>query len=183
MKTLIWQGIFYQSLEYFTIKKDDKNHIVESKIIGCHQDKIYAVNYHLIIDQNWTVLEFSIESEINAVRKQLRGRKQQDKWEINGVIHPDFNDFKYIDISLTPFTNTLPINHLKLPENSSKEINVIYIDVLNHQIKPAPQQYTRTAADRYLYENIQTDFKADILVDENGLVITYPELFEKIAEL
>ncbi|MFP3675094.1 putative glycolipid-binding domain-containing protein, partial [Bacillus sp. SIMBA_031] len=89
--------------------------------------------------------------------------------------------FKYIDISLTPFTNTLPIHHLKLQENNPQEIDVIYIDVLNHHIKPAQQRYTRTAANKYLYENIQTYFKAEILVDENGLVVTYPDLFEKIG--
>lgn len=182
MKTLIWKGIFYQSLEYFNISKNDEHYIVNSKIIGCHEDKIYTVDYHLIIDSDWTMLEFSIESEINTVKKTLTGKKQNDEWEINTIIQPDFKGFKYIDISLTPFTNTLPINHLKLPENIPQEIEVIYIDVLNQQVRPAQQRYTRTAPNQYLYENIHTVFKAVILTDENGLVITYPELFERIAE-
>lgn len=183
MKTLIWQGIIYQSLEYFNIQEDDKNYTVTSKIIGCYQDKMYTVDYQLILNKDWTMLDFLIESEVNTIKTKITGKKQQDHWEINDLIHPDLKGFKYIDISLTPFTNTLPINNLTLTENHPQKIEVIYIDILNNHIKPAKQQYTQTSPTGYLYENIETDFKANILVDEDGLVIHYPGLFKKIAEL
>lgn len=183
MKTLIWKGIFYQSLEYFNLYSHDKGYTVESKIIGFHEDKIYVLNYKVLIDKDWTVQDFLIESEINTVKRTFSGKRNQNQWKINGVVHSEFNNFKFIDISLTPFTNTLPISNLKLSENGSQKIDVIYIDVLNHHIRPVQQQYTRTAVNKYLYENIETDFKAEISVDENGLVINYPELFEKISEL
>lgn len=183
MKTLIWKGIFYQSLEYFNLQSDDKNYTVESKIIGCHEDKIYSIDYKIRIDKDWIIQGFLIESEINKVKRTLTGKRIHDQWEINNVINPEFNNFKFIDISLTPFTNTQPINNLKLSENNSQKIDVLYIDVLNHHIRPVQQQYTRTSVDKYLYENIENDFKAEILIDETGLVTTYPKLFEKIAEL
>jgi len=72
---------------------------------------------------------------------------------------------------------------LKLSENDSQKIDIIYIDVLNDHIKPVQQQYSRTAINKYLYENIENDFKAEISIDEAGFVTTYPKLFEKIAEL
>lgn len=182
MKTLIWQGVLYQSIEYFNEQIKDENYIVESKIIGCYEDKIYAVDYSILIDKNWIVQNFLIKSEINKVKTTLEGKRHQDQWEINNVINPEFNDFKFIDISLTPFTNTLPINNLQLKDNSSKKIDVIYIDVLNQHVRPVQQQYTKTASNKYLYENIENDFKAEISVDDEGLVISYPKLFEKIAE-
>lgn len=182
MKTLIWQGVLYQSIEYFNEQIKDENYIVESKIIGCYEDKIYAVDYSILIDKNWIVQNFLIKSEINKVKTTLEGKRHQDQWEINNVINPEFNDFKFIDISLTPFTNTLPINNLQLKDNSSKKIDVIYIDLLNQHIRSVQQQYTKTASHKYLYENIENDFKAEISVDDEGLVISYPKLFEKIAE-
>ncbi|MGX5683908.1 putative glycolipid-binding domain-containing protein [Chryseobacterium cucumeris] len=183
MKTLIWKRIFYQSLEYFNLQSYDKNYTVESKIIGCLEDKIYNVEYIIHTDKNWLVQDFLIESEINKVKRTLAGKKIQDQWEINGVVNPEFDHSDFIDISLTPFTNTLPINNLKLSERDSQKIDVLYIDVLKHEIRPVQQQYTRTTVNKYLYENIETDFKAEISVDESGLVTSYPELFEKIAEL
>ncbi|QIY89174.1 putative glycolipid-binding domain-containing protein [Chryseobacterium gallinarum] len=183
MKTLIWQGIAFQSLEYFKLKEENGNHIANSRIIGRYHDSIYTIDYHITIDKDWNTLDFLIESEINTVKHTLKGKKIQDEWEINNSMNPDLKGFIYIDISLTPFTNTLPINNLKLPVNGSQEIKVIYIDVLNNVIKPVSQQYTRIAPDTYHYDNLQTDFKADILVDADGLVVSYPELFEKIAKL
>lgn len=183
MKTLIWQGITFQSLEYFNLKENDKNIQVASKIIGCYENNIYSVDYQLTIDSEWNIQEFMIESEINTVKNRLTGKKDQDEWEINNAINPDFKGFNFIDISLTPFTNTLPINNLKLAENDTQEIKVIYIDVLNSLVKPVTQQYTRIAFNTYHYDNLQTDFKSDIVVDENGLVVNYPKLFDKIAEI
>ena len=183
MKTLIWKGIFYQSLEYFNLQSDDKNYTVESKIIGCLEDKIYNTEYKIHIDKDWIVQDFLIESEINKVKRTLTGKRIQNQWEINNLVNPEFNDCKFIDISLTPFTNTLPINNLKLSENDSQKIDVIYIDVLNDHIKPVQQQYSRTAVNKYLYENIENDFKAEISIDEAGFVTAYPKLFEKITEL
>lgn len=183
MKTLIWKGIAFQSLEYFNLTEHDKGSRMNSRIIGCYEDKIYTVDYQLIIDLHWNIQEFVIESEVNTGKNKLTGKKLQNEWEINNVINPDFKGFPFIDISLTPFTNTLPINNLKLAENDSQEIKVIYIDVLNNLIKPVTQQYTRIATYTYHYDNLQTDFKSDILVDENGLVVNYPGLFDKIAEI
>ncbi|SMO74111.1 hypothetical protein SAMN06265171_1064 [Chryseobacterium rhizoplanae] len=183
MKTLIWKGILYQSLEYFNVQSDNKGYNVESRIIGSYKDKIYTVDYRMFIDKNWIVQNFLIESEVNKVKTTLEGKRLQNQWTINNVVNPEFNHFKFIDISLTPFTNTLPINNLNLPENSSQKIDVIYIDILNQHIRPVQQQYTKTASHQYLYENIENDFKAEVSVDESGLVISYPELFEKIVEL
>lgn len=183
MKTLIWQGIAFQSLEYFSIQENDKNIQVTSKIIGCYENNMYTVDYRLTIDPDWNIQEFTIESEINTVKNTLTGKKYLGEWKINNVINPDFSGFSFIDISLTPFTNTLPINNLKLIENESQEIKVIYIDILNNLVKPVTQQYTKTGPYTYHYDNLQTDFKSDIVVDKNGFVVNYPKLFDKIAEI
>jgi hypothetical protein len=183
MKALIWRGIHYQSFEYFNLNTKEESYRAESRIIGCYEDNIYTLDYRILVDKDWIVKDFLIESEINRVKRTFSGKRNQNQWEINGVVNSEFNNFKFIDISLTPFTNTLPINNLKLSESDSQKIDVIYIDVLNHHIRPVQQQYTRTAVNKYLYENIETDFKAEISVDESGLVSTYPELFEKIKEL
>jgi hypothetical protein len=83
-----------------------------------------------------------------------------------------------IDLSLTPFTNTLPINRLQLKLNQQQTIEVLYFDMLKKEIRPVKQLYTRTANDQYLYENYDSSFKAEIKIDEQGLVVDYPKLFE-----
>ena len=181
MITVIWKGIYYNSLEYFQLSEMEDTFLAKSKIIGAYEDKSYLVEYILKIDKKWEVLSFKIEFEINNVRKKLSGLKKNNDWTINGNANPPFSGFTFIDISLTPFTNTLPIRNLRLNQGQEKEIEVIYIDILGNDIRPARQKYRRNTDVNFRYENIPNDFEADIDVDEDGLVVYYPSLFERIA--
>ncbi|WP_261511587.1 putative glycolipid-binding domain-containing protein [Chryseobacterium paludis] len=182
MKTLLWKGIAYESLEYFKIEKKNENNVVESKIIGSQNGNIYDVNYRLVIDGNWLIRAFEIESEINTIKRKMTGENSEHGWQINIMTNSDFKGFKYIDISLTPFTNTLPVNNLSFDMETPKEIDVIYIDVLKNNIVPVKQRYTKIADNKYFYENLNSGFKGNMSVDEVGLVDNYFGLFEKIAE-
>lgn len=180
MEPIIWKGIVYHSLEYFNLIENEGNYVATSKIIGSFEDKIYFVSYYITIDKDWLVQKFMIEYEVNGKKSKVEGIKNGSDWEINGKNHPEFSNFKYIDISLTPLTNTLPINNLQLSEMQSREIEVIYINILGNEIKPVKQQYTKINGAEYLYENIPKNFEAQISVDGSGLVENYPGLFEKV---
>lgn len=180
MDPIIWKGILYHSLEYFNLIEDGENYMVTSKIIGSFENTAYFVSYQITIDKNWLVQNFTVEYEVNGKKSNLKGLKNGNSWNINDTDRPEFSDFKYIDISLTPFTNTLPINNLNLPEGQFSEINVIYINILDDKIIPVKQQYTKIGKSGYIYENIPKNFKAKISVDDSGLVENYPGLFEKV---
>jgi hypothetical protein len=86
-----------------------------------------------------------------------------------------------IDITATPFTNTLPLRRLKLKEDQSEEISVVYITVPNLNVSVERQRYTcLTPNRRYCFEQIHTDFVREIETDENGLVLVYAGLFKRI---
>jgi len=52
------------------------------------------------------------------------------------------------------------------------------------EVKPAAQRYTRrahgAAGSRFLYEGLDTDFKAEIALDGDGLVTDYPGIWERV---
>jgi len=180
MTTIIWKGILYNSLEYFQLAENENAILAKSKIIGTHEDKFYMVEYFLMIDKEWNVLSFEIEFEVNNKKKKFSGVQMNNEWVINGKIDPLYSGFEFIDISLTPFTNTLPIRKLRLSHRQEKEINVIYLNILEDYIKPVKQKYRKNSELKFRYENIPNDFEADIEVDELGLVILYPSLFERV---
>jgi hypothetical protein len=182
MKTIIWKGIFYNSLEYFKLTKQQGAFIVKSKIIGTYADKMYAVEYNLLIDSEWRVQNFGIEYDINNVKEKIVGEKRNNEWKINGLINTSYTNFNFIDISLTPFTNTLAIRNLNLGISQEQEIDVIYINILDNYTKHVKQKYRKLSDRIYRYENVPNDFEADISVDEFGLVILYPLLFERLTE-
>ncbi len=183
MKILIWKGIIYNSLEYFKLTQQGGFFMVDSNIIGYYEDKIYTLKYHLKIDEHWNVQGLDLEYEVNRVNKRIKGNKVKNDLEINGSIIIDFQGIDYIDISLTPFTNTLPINSLNLEVGESTDIKVLYFDILNDGIKPVHQNYSKTNMLTFQYKNVPKDFEADLEVDHLGLVVNYPGLFTKVAEI
>ena len=46
-----------------------------------------------------------------------------------------------------------------------------------------PQAYTRLAERLYLFENLDgSGFRAQLSVDEEGIVLDYPDLFRRVIE-
>lgn len=83
-------------------------------------------------------------------------------WSNSGKRVEQFEGCIDIVISLTPLTNTLPINRLNLIQNEVQIIQVIYIDVLAQQMSPLRQQYIRLSNTLYNYQNIPNNFEANI---------------------
>jgi len=55
-----------------------------------------------------------------------------------------------------------------------------YIRAPELAVVPMRQRYTRLAAVRYRYENVDSDFAAELPLDDRGLVLDYPGLFRRI---
>jgi hypothetical protein len=89
----------------------------------------------------------------------------------------------YVDISETPYTNTLPIWRLGLAPGESAEICVAYFDGTELQPWPEPQRYTCLEKDSdgglYRFVSLDGGFTADLPVDADGLVFDYPGLFKR----
>lgn len=98
-----------------------------------------------------------------------------------GTALPELNGAIDIDISITPFTNTLPIRRLNLRSGESYEILVVYIRMPGLSITTDRQRYTcLEVGRRYRYESVDSDFAREIEVDAHGLVVTYPDLFRRM---
>lgn len=78
-------------------------------------------------------------------------------------------------------TNTLPIRRLGLAVGESADIVTVYVDHESFTVTTDPQRYTRLDTDRYLYESRDGDFRREITVDDDGLVVDYPGLFERAS--
>ncbi len=106
--------------------------------------------------------------------------KKGEKWLVNGKEDPDLADCIDADIVLTPLTNTLPVRRLNLKAGESAIITVAYFNVPERTLTAQKQRYTRLHDDSWHYENVPNDFEANITLDEDGFVVHYPGLFERV---
>ena len=180
----LWTGREYYSLENCLINTTATGSTITSTIIGKYGAKIYQVDYIIKTNQRWEATSLQLTYQHSDCKEHfLLEGDGKGNWRMNGKEEDQFRGCIDVDIAVTPFTNTLPINRLQLQEGKSHEIQVIYIDVLEQQMRPVHQQYTHVADKIYHYENIPNDFEANIIVDEHGLVVDYPALFVRTATL
>ena len=180
----LWTGLEYQSIENCLVTTSDSGTAVVSTIVGYYEGKIYKVDYVIRTNKHWETLYLSICSRhSDVVQTTVLESDGNGNWLVDGMETDRFAGCTDIDISLTPFTNTLPVNRLKLELGQHREIAVIYLDVLRNEMRPARQLYTKLSPAMYRYENIPNDFQSDISVDELGLVTGYPSLFVRTAGL
>jgi len=181
---MLWTGREYYSLENCLVNVTDKGSEINSVVIGKYGEKIYMVEYKIKTNQNWETVYLAVQSQHSNQREQFIFESDgKGNWMMNGKQAGQFKGCIDIDIPLTPFTNTLPINRLKLEEHEEHQVQVIYLDLLERHIVPVKQKYIRLSQTEYRYENIPNNFEANIEVDDLGFVVDYPSLFVRTFKL
>jgi len=86
-----------------------------------------------------------------------------------------------VDLAFTPATNFLPLRRLSLAVGESREMTAAWVRFPDLSIEPLAQRYTRLDERRVRYESRGGAFTAELEVDELGLVVRYPPLWERVA--
>ncbi|MBC7827849.1 MAG: putative glycolipid-binding domain-containing protein [Chitinophagaceae bacterium] len=179
---LLWKAKEYPSLENCVHTIDATGSETRSVIVGMMENKIFKVEYLIKTNAFWQTKYIEIKSRLADFNQSFSFHSDgKGNWKKNGLTVREWHGCIDVDLPLTPFTNTLPVNRLGLAKGETQQIKVVYLDLLNQQIKPVVQKYTRISKNEYRYENVPNDFEAAIRVDEVGLVISYPGLFERVA--
>jgi len=93
-----------------------------------------------------------------------------------------------VDTPFTPITNTLPIRRRDFDVGETVEVPVVYVSLPDLAVSVADQRYTRFTAheddaDVYRYEDEVSDLATEIVVDEEGFVLAYPQLFDRVVKM
>jgi uncharacterized protein len=113
-------------------------------------------------------------------------------WETHGeaLLPPPTGDMNELadaldcDLALSPLTNTMPVlRHDLLHTGGPVDFLMAWISVPDLSIIPSRQRYTFVHTDELIsvvrYESGQ--FAADIVLDEDGLVLEYPGLGHRVG--
>jgi hypothetical protein len=64
-----------------------------------------------------------------------------------------------------------------------RQFRMAWIFAPDLTVQPQPQAYTRLADRIYLFENLDgSGFRAELPVDEDDIVLDYPDLFRRVDE-
>ena len=176
-----WEG---PGLEHLRLVTSDCGVVANGLVIGLEAGRPFRIVYEIRCDGRWRVREVRVatpDSERPVIELLTDG---EGHWKRGGGEPvPELDGCIDVDISATPFTNTLPIRRLALEPGESEELAVTYIRVPELLVGPERQRYgcLQAQADGGLYrfEALPSGFTAELPVDADGLVIDYPGLFRR----
>jgi hypothetical protein len=143
----------------------------------------FRLTYRLNWDESWCLRDAEVvlatERSTQSLRLQTDGQgywRDGDDRTIDAL-----EGCRDIDIWPTPFTNSFPIRREPLAIGERRQFLMAWVFAPDLTVHPQPQAYTRLADRLYLFENLDgSDFRAELAVDEDGIVLDYPDLFRRV---
>jgi hypothetical protein len=178
-----WQG---PGIEHLRLVAYDGGFLADGLLVGVAGGAPLRARYVVQGDARWRVRELRIDLLDQANRRLDLTTDGEGHWSDSaGEPLPGLAGCFDVDISATPFTNTLPIRRLALAPGAAADINVVYVALPELTALPARQRYACLGANasgaRYRFEALGGDFVAELPTDADGLVLDYPGLFRRAA--
>lgn len=186
-RTILWTPWESPGLEHVSLVQSDELILADGLIIGVAEadGRPFRARYTIQCDARWRVRELRIDMLDAANRRLDLMSDGAGHWSDGaGEPLPGLAGCFDVDISATPFTNTLPIRRLALAPGAAADVNVVYVALPELTAAPGMQRYTRLddgAGARYRFHSRSHDFTAELPVDADGLVLDYPGLFRRLA--
>lgn len=185
-KNAFWRPVTGVGLEHLRLSEDRAGITAESVVVGTSDGDPFRVHYELDCDLDWRPERVSVATlGRSAASTTLRADGEGTWIDGRGEELPALRGAVDVDVSATPFTNTLPIRRLDLDAGESADLTVAYLDVPALRVEADAQRYTcldpvDEDGGRYRYNAIDGEFSAELAVDADGLVVEYAGLFTRV---
>lgn len=185
-RQIIWKSLAYEGLEHVYISKGIAENIVKGCFIGVIEQKGFQFSYMLSYDKSYRIIgvDLSLWREESLHLRSDRQGNWKQYFGTNLQPLPQFAGCLDIDITATPFTNTLPIRRVQWEVGQSRDFKMLYITVPELTLSVSEQRYTclekSEAGGSFRFELVDGSFSADLPVDADGLVLDYPGLFKRL---
>jgi hypothetical protein len=143
----------------------------------------FRLSYRLTWDERWRLRDAELIVATDGFTRLLTLHTDGNgQWRYDdGRALGELDGCMDIDIWPTPFTNSLPLRREPLAIGQRRELRVAWITAPALTVHPLQQAYTRLDERRYLFESLDgSGFKAELPVDETGIVLDYPGLFRRV---
>lgn len=179
-RQILWSPVATPGLEHLHLTIAPAAIRVDSVVIALGEGGPFRLRYTLRCDGGWRVREVRAALLDDPVPPIVLRADGAGNWTTgHGQPLPELAGCVDVDITATPFTNTLPIRRLDWPIGAPRDLDMAYIWVPEMRVARDPQRYTRLGARLFRFESRDSDFTADLPIDADGLVVDYPGLFRR----
>ena len=186
IREVMWRAWEEPGLGHLRLAVRDGGVIADGIVLGVAEGRPFRLAYEVRCDAYWRVRYARVGVPGEPPRTELLSDGEGNWATSDGRAVAYLEGCGYVDISETPYTNTLPIRRLGLAPGESADVSVAYFDGNELQPWPEPQRYTRLeegdGGGMYRFLSLDGGFTADLAVDSDGLVVDYPRLFKRVLD-
>jgi hypothetical protein len=172
--------------EVLFLHRDADGYHLEGYSTAVEDGKAWSVRYALAVDLGWTTRSALIvgRSERGANEVRLEG-DGAGAWRVDGKLAPELAGCLDVDLEASAFTNALPVNRLRLEVGQRTDAPAVYVRALDLSVERLEQHYARLQDKgehrRYDYAAPAFDYRDELVYDEFGLVLSYPDIAARVA--
>jgi hypothetical protein len=180
----MWSHLETPGMEHCRVVAGSREIVADGVVLGVENGLAFRLRYEVRCDPQWRVRRV-VADLLNDGRQLSLSSDGAGRWlDESGASVPALDGCADVDITATPFTNTLPLRRLALRRGESADIKVAYILIPELRVAADEQRYTlleaSDAGGSYRFEQRGSGFTATLRVDAEGLVEEYPELFRRV---
>lgn len=175
-----WRYFRHPGTDRATLSSTDRGYHLSGQARLRFPEGPTTMTYAIGCDAAWRPQSARINVQRGRSKQFLElEMSEEGNWKVNGFHHRELLGFTDLDLSASPSTNTLAIRRLDLPVGSAAEIQTAWVVFPDLEVRPVHQRYHRMSEHHYRYEGLHNGFVAEFDVDDLGLVVNYPDFWER----
>ncbi|MDQ0218781.1 hypothetical protein ELQ35_05220 [Peribacillus cavernae] len=178
---IMWENIEDFGCEYLNISRDESGLVAKGTTIFLSKSEPCKVTYEMVMDPFWITKSLKVKTESNEKAIEINSDGQGKWFDNKGYELDHLKGAIDVDISATPFSNSLPINRHTWNKSQKRDFEMAFVSVPDMEIIKVNQSYTflgdQNHSRTFFYQSGL--FETNIVVDENGYVLDYPGIFSR----
>lgn len=181
MRSYGWRRLDTPGLELATWRPRADGALLQGRVLVVESGSHLSVDYRIEVDARWVTRLVDVDVMADAHRAALRLEHDGDGgWQRDGRPDPALQGCLDVDLQVTPLTNALPVNRLRLDDDgAAADIRAAWVRFPGLSVDAAPQRYQHLAGTTYRYTSLDSGFTAQVEMDEDGFPIIYEGLWQR----
>jgi uncharacterized protein len=179
-RLVVWRGLDEWRAEVSHVHLADERLSAQGTLIGVSPDP-YRLDYSLRTGPEFVTetLELSLLRG-GALKRLLLKRAANGSWTADDRPLPDVAGALDCDLGLSPLTNTMPLLRQRLLDRGAEPHDFVmaWVAVPDLTVHRGEQRYEPIDGHHARY--VDGTFTSELELDDDGLVVHYPELAERV---
>jgi hypothetical protein len=182
MRALVWSGVEEWLAEHAQVDLLDDGVLATGVQLGVEPEP-YRLDYLLDVPHEWITRRLEIAASGAGWRRSLTLEHDgAGRWTADGERLTDVDGALDCDLAFSPLTNLMPVRRSALHEHAgSEDFLMAWVSVPDLRVHASPQRYEHVRPGVVRYVSRDGDFTAELELDDDGLVVRYPRLAERVV--